>query len=375
MDQVQADSLRRVVREHREAQELSQEELGIRSGYGKGAGVSINRFENGLVLPRPDRLDRIARALGFTVEALLSEAQEEPGTSQPRKDLARGAELKSGEKTKDRAARIQREIDSRTSEVRVLVDGLVIASEAASRKFSVPRGLLASRIRGLPDEPIYPATTQQNPARAAERAVELLVASGAQSSARGKPIAGARLSPAADSVLRAVLSTGLTARRGFGGATIATTLVAAVAGGLIVGGLAAMTTRSQQAQRELKARLDDAERKLDRLRPGIEALKSLIPDATRMLDYVAVHAGHAFARYAAGLDSRGDGTAIEWAELTNEEHERFKLFAEIEVAQNALSGIDIEGLLWAPDAESRESMVAQTTGLISSCQAAIISRV
>ena len=326
MDQVQADSLRRVVREHREAQELSQEELGIRSGYGKGAGVSINRFENGLVLPRPDRLDRIARALGFTVEALLSEAQEEPGTSQPRKDLARGAELKSGEKTKDRAARIQREIDSRTSEVRVLVDGLVIASEAASRKFSVPRGLLASRIRGLPDEPIYPATTQQNPARAAERAVELLVASGAQSSARGEPIACARLSPAADSVLRAVLSTGLTARRGFGGATIATTLVAAVAGGLIVGGL-------------------------------------------------AVHAGHAFARYAAGLDSRGDGTAIEWAELTNEEHERFKLFAEIEVAQNALSGIDIEGLLWAPDAESRESMVAQTTGLISSCQTAIISRV
>src|SRR5215218_5947105 len=56
---------------------LTQAELGRRAGYGAGAGVAISRIESGQMRPGPDKLDRIANALGSTALQLERRAAQE----------------------------------------------------------------------------------------------------------------------------------------------------------------------------------------------------------------------------------------------------------------------------------------------------------
>src|SRR3954447_26509647 len=71
------EALGQVVKRLRREMGLTQEELGHAADYGKGAGVSISRLENGRLEPTPERFAAIARALGVGVEELEERAAEE----------------------------------------------------------------------------------------------------------------------------------------------------------------------------------------------------------------------------------------------------------------------------------------------------------
>ena len=65
------ETLGQVIRQHREAKGLTQEQLGIAAAYSHAsAGVSISRLEGGNLAPRADKLVAIAKALDVPWEAL-----------------------------------------------------------------------------------------------------------------------------------------------------------------------------------------------------------------------------------------------------------------------------------------------------------------
>jgi transcriptional regulator with XRE-family HTH domain len=70
-----APRLGQVVREHRLAAGLSQEELADRAGLHR---TYISLLERGLRNPSVDALSKIGRAIGAPASRLLAEAEEEP---------------------------------------------------------------------------------------------------------------------------------------------------------------------------------------------------------------------------------------------------------------------------------------------------------
>ena len=351
---------------------MSQAELGTRAGYGGGAAVSINRFENGLMLPGEERLRKIATALGLPLESLISSDATAPDVTP---NLPNVPARVTTETLKDRAARVQREINDQTNEVGQLITQFADASATVAVTFSGPRDELASRIRKLPEEPIFPPERRQHPAWTAESAVELLApADSALSSVPSVLRSDVWHRTIAESVSRAFLAAAFSSRTGRG-ADHVTNLVAATAAGIVVGGLGSLSARNKAQQREIAARLDHAEAKISRFRPGIEALRSIIPRAVELLEYVAVHGAHALSRYQSTLAHRESAEGINWGELSESEQQSFKMFAEIEVAKNAVAGIDLEGLLSAPDEESLRTNLSQINELISRCREVVESRV
>jgi transcriptional regulator with XRE-family HTH domain len=119
-----------VVRDGRTRRGLTQEELGRAAGYRTGAGVSISRVEAGLVRPGSERLAGLAEALGLT-EADL-EARAAALTTQKRAVPLIGggdggpppgvATSRGSDKPKDRALRVQREVDRRTTVITDLTE-------------------------------------------------------------------------------------------------------------------------------------------------------------------------------------------------------------------------------------------------------------
>src|SRR4051794_1465646 len=110
-------ALGQVIQKHRTARELTQEQLGKRAEYQAGAGVSISRVENGSTRVGPDRLAKIANALGVTPHALKAEAAEL--TEQLAAAPSRRPET---ETLEERARRITAEVDRRTTTVKELAE-------------------------------------------------------------------------------------------------------------------------------------------------------------------------------------------------------------------------------------------------------------
>jgi transcriptional regulator with XRE-family HTH domain len=377
MVDVGAAALGREVRRLREAAGLSQEELGAMADYGSGAGVSISRFENGQMLPRRPRLASIAAALGLTIEELERRASDTIERGASTLKPSGPSPSRKAERTKDRVARIQQEIDARAAVIRDLVDSYAAACARADEEFSGRYATLSSLIGELPDELLPPQAEGADRRIAAERAIELLAPLGSDqdSAEQNQPPADPRLKTVAAVISNAVMTAGMSTRARAGAGTFAVSLVAATAAYLTAGGLILMATRNKEQQRMLLANLDRAEDELARLGPGVEALKTALPRAIEVLSYVSVHGGHAIRRYESQLVHQPESRVVSWPAMSELERRRLVDFSDIAIAQAALSSIDLEAFLSTRDAAELTDRLAQTEQLVARCRAAVEARV
>ena len=104
-----------------------------------------------------------------------------------------------------------------------------------------------------------------------------------------------------------------------GGTAVLAGIVAAPALLLAVGGLLWMVKRNRKQQEEIKAKLDAAEAEITDSQKSFEAVVEILPRATAILDYTAVHAGHALKRWESRL-----APARDWGELSDEDRRRYQ---------------------------------------------------
>jgi hypothetical protein len=148
-------------------------------------------------------------------------------------------------------------------------------------------------------------------------------------------------------------------------------VLAAVAVGIAV---AALLDRQQSQRARLKkesaARLAAAEDDLARTQPNVDALANIIPRATELFEYVALHAAHAVTRWR---DQLGEGT-LEWDSLSPDQQRHYDDFVEIAAAHLAVATIDLQELAGSTG-ESLERAVALADQVLEQSCAAIRARV
>ena len=321
------DALGQVVRDLRERLGMPQEELGRKAGYRTGAGVSISRVESGLVRPTAERFAGIAIALGLTPEELEAQAAKQTGEDDLDTSSAGGRTAgaaggaSDGAKTppsskqlKARARKIQREIDERTTVITDLSEEFNKQHDRARDEFFMRFVEIAERVEGAPP----PDRTQledddvaAGDAVAAYRlesnaiSVRHLLAGGAGGAAAGAAVGSAAAygafvaaasfgtastgvaisglsGVAATNAALALLGGGTLAAGGAGvagGTIVLAGIVAAPALILGAGGLLWMAKRNRRQQQELAAKLDEAEAELAATKPGVVALKNILPRA------------------------------------------------------------------------------------------------
>lgn len=368
---------------------MAQEELGRTAGYGKGAGVSISRLESGLLRPTSKTFAGVAEALGLTPEEL--EAQAAKQTSKDRLDTSSTAEETNGatsgasdgaknppssKELKARAKEIQREVADRTAAITDLAEEFNKQHDRARDEFFMKFVEIAKRVEGapLPDPTqLEDDDTAGSDAVAAYRlesnaiGVQHLLAGGAGGAAAGAAVGGAAAygtfvaaasfgtastgmaisglsGVAATNATLALLGGGTLAAGGAGvagGTILLAGIVAAPAVILGAGGLLWMAKRNRRQQQELAVKLDEAEAELAATSPGVIALSNLLPRATKTLDYIATHAGHALTRWE---DQLGSGSRT-WDSLGQAGQRRYLDFTEIAAAQVTIVMMNVQGLV------------------------------
>lgn len=382
------EALGAVIRECREARSLTQTELGEQAGYRLGAAVSISRIESGRTRPGPEKFEGIARALGLS-HVRLERLAERRTTAH---DEAAGGEVKSvsDEGVKQRAQRIQQESERRTALITEVAEAFNAAHDRARDDFFMKFVDIAGQIDGaeapesadLLVEAADDADSAQNTAeyrlRFTSYGVAKALAGGAGAGAAGAAVGGAAAygtfmtavavgsastgtaiaglsGVAASNAALALLGGGTLAAGGAGvagGVALLAGIVAAPALVLTVGGLVWMVRRNRKQQQELIARLDEAEQKLDLTRAGFEACTDILPRATKTLDYVAVHAGHAVARWESRLAPR----PLEWNSMSDDDKRRYRDFIDVAASQLSVVTINVQELMTLP-AEKLEEQV------------------
>ena len=131
-----------------------------------------------------------------------------------------------------------------------------------------------------------------------------------------------------------------------------------------------MVKRTRKQQLELGEKLGVAEAELARSRPGIKALRNILPQATEALDYIATHAGHALIRWEADL---GEGPRT-WDSLGQDGQRRYQDFIDIAAAQLAIVTINAQGILTTSGSE-RDSLVQLADEVLTQAQAAVNAHV
>ncbi len=331
------EALGRVIREHREAKRppMTQDDLGDKAGYKSGAGVSISRIESGLTRPGPERLEGIALALGLSTAQLEAEAAKRTlEVAKDRREPRSGGAGKAAgdERIKDRVKRIQQEIERRTTLITALGDKFNEAHDRARDDFFMKFVEIADGINGVlpPDSTglhVDDADDAQAEAqyrhRFASYGVAHVLAGGAGGAFAGAAVGGAAAyvtfmgavsvgsastgaaiaglsGVAATNAALALLGGGTLAGGGAGvagGTAVLAGIVAAPALLLTVGGLVWMVRRNRKQQQELTVKLDAADEEIAATRGGFEAFADILPRATKTLDYIAVHGGHALTRW------------------------------------------------------------------------------
>lgn len=387
------EALGQVVKRLRREKGLTQEELGAAAEYGRGAGVSISRLENGRLEPT-DKFAGIARALGVSPEELRTRAAEETAAH-------RGA-AEDGERSHaDRIAAIVR-ASERRKQLAPELDTFDEARRRAEREFLVTFREQAARIVDAPthdEDHLAQDSEAEDDETKAEAAYQLQFTQYGVSKALAEPAVGnavggaaaylafteavalgaaplgatvPRLTGAAAALngLRAAMGVGRSTR--IGGSAGAVNLVAAVAAGAVVATILerqAAAKRNRKLQ-ESEAQLAAAEADIAANQANVEALLDIIPRATEILEYIAVHASHALTRWGIQV---GEG-AVHWKQLGEAEQRRYEDFVAVAAAQLAVATIDLE-----PLATSRERDFEQATALadqiLIQSQRAITARV
>lgn len=376
-----------VIRVLRNDRGLTQEELGVRAGYGKGAGVSVSRLEKGLLRPVPDRLAGIAFALGLTPTELESKASKRAaetvesgagGRLGAADGASAGAVPPSSKDLRERAKRVQREVEERTLIVTRLSETFNNQHDRARDQFFMRFVDVASRIDGAPQpEPTEPRDDDSTDVdavaayrlKSSSAGVAHVLAGGATGAAAGAAVGsaaayatfvatasfgtastGAAISGlsgvAATNATLALLGGGTLAAGGAGvsgGTMVLAGIIAAPTIILLAGGLFWIAKRNRKQQQEFAAKLDEAEAELAATRPGVEALEHVLPLGAEILDYIATHAGHALSRWESQL---GSGS-VAWGSLGEAEKQRYQDFIDIAAVQITLVTINVESLLAA----------------------------
>lgn len=358
------DALGQVVHDLRRKKGWTQEKLGREAGYQSGAGVSISRLENGRLKPTPERFEGIAKALGLFSDALAELVEE---TSRKAESSISGG----GVSTEQRAARIQRAVDGRTQLVTDLGQAFNDAHDRAKDDFLMRLVEITARVEGAPPpdatqfvgddttdgdeveaEVVYGieftrfgvaqalATTAGGVAVAASAAYPTFIAAVAGSAASAVAAIPGATSVAATNGFLTALRVGAAAERGSAGAGRTALLTRLALSALGTTPILMIQQRHRQQQRELTAKLDEAEAELAESQPNVEALGELMPEATEILEYIAVHAGHALNRWDA---QTGQGPC-EWQSLSGAGQQRYQDFVEIAAAQLAVAAMDFENL-------------------------------
>lgn len=409
------EALGQVVRDLRGAKKLTQDELGKKAGYRGGAGVSISRIEGGLLRPGGDRFAGLAAALELTpdeLEARVSRRTVEnvAVTSAATGVLASaawapvvgGATARGAERPKDRIKRIQQGIDERMRIITDLGEQFNKAHDRARDEFFMRFVEIAGRLEGAP--PPDPPQLEGDEVSDAEAAFQLKVTSygvehalagGAGATAVGRALGDgaygtfmeavsfgtASTGPAISGLSRVAatnathaLLRGKMLAAGRAGITARTTVQAGIGGAaaavVVAVGLMWMAKRNRRQEQELAAKLDESEAEINATQRGFDALQEILPQATKTLDYVAVHAGHALDRWEAQL---GAGTST-WGSLSQAEQQRYRDFIEIAAAQLAVATIDFQGLITTQDSD-RNRLIELTEHVLARSDSAVRARV
>lgn len=402
------EALGLVIRERRESKvpKLTQAELGAAAGYQSGASVSISRIESGQMRPGPDRLNDIARALGMSLAQLEQEAAKRTkeqggrrGTSPSGTAAGAGG---GGENLKDRAKRIQQEIERRTNLITEAGDAFNTAHDRARDEFFMKFVRIAGDITGAdhPDPSAFDenggADTQSDAAtriRLTSYGITHALAAGAGGAVAGAAVGGAAAygafvgavslgtastgtaiaglsGVAATNAALALLGGGTLAAGGAGvagGMALLAGIVAAPALLLGVGGLVWMMKRNRKQQQDFAAKLDEAEAQLADTQRGFEALvEDILPRATQTLDYIAVHAGHALKRWEGRLGT----PPLEWTSMSTDERQSYREFIGIAASQLAVVTINFESLMVSRGQDS-EILISSADDILDQAQSTV----
>lgn len=404
------EALGMVIREHREAKvpKTTQDDLGTRAGYKKGAGVSISRIESGLTRPGSDRFEDIAVALGLSTSQLEAAAAKRTlELAQERGGPRDGAGAASGEgRIKDRVKRIQQEVERRTGLITELGDAFNTAHDRARDDFFMKFVEIAQGINGA--TPPDPVDLQDDDAaddaqaqakyrlRSTSYGVGYALAGGAGGAVAGAAVGGAAayatfvaavsfgtastgaaiggLSGVAASNAALALLGGGTLAAGGAGVAGGLTLLAGIAAApvllLAVGGLVWMVKRNRKQQQQLMEQLNDADAEIAGSQRSFEALVDILRRAAETLEYVAVHGGHALTRWERRLAPR----PRDWDSMSPGETQCYKDFIEVSAAQLAVVSINVQDLM-ASRGEAREKLIEFADEVLTQAQSTIESRV
>jgi hypothetical protein len=323
---------------------MTQEQLGRDAGYRTGAGVAISRLEHGLLQPGPDRFAGIATALGLTpeeLEALASETVPDHAvggsTATGQTGAAAGsrsarAKAPPGQKELDARRRaIEHETGERARTLTDLSRAFNAAHDRARVEFFLKLVEIATRVEGAP------------PLDAARLGDEDATTSRADDGAPMPPpgVADRGPTPGVDRGVP-VRASGV-AR----GTVVLAGIAASPVAFLFAGGLAHLDKRNRTQRQTLAEQLGEAEAQLAATRPGVEALRALLPRAADTLDYIATHAGHALDRWEHQLGPGSDA----WGSLDRVDQQRYRDFMDVAEAQIAIANLRFEDLLITRDAD------------------------
>lgn len=376
MNDYNLEALGQVIRRHREALGLTQEELGKAANYSAAsAGVSISRLEGGNLAPKADKLVAIANKLGVTWDSLEADA------------ASRTPPAGSVESTIDRIRRAS----AQREELDNAREALLGAQERATAGFLEVLRDVAARIQGadLPRASISEIASASDDDVSAEAAyqikftrygVERALDKGDQLADLGHFAETVALGAAAAGAMLETTLPSATARKGFLAAMGLAARPRILPGGgvlaaVAVGVAVAAVLDHRQSQRarlkkESAARLAAAEDDLARTQPNVDALADVIPRATELFEYVALHAAHAVTRWH---DQLGFGL-LAWTSLGTDEQRRYDDFIEIAAAHLAVATIDLQELAESTD-ENLKRAVALADQILEQSREAITSRV
>lgn len=387
-EQSSSNALGEVIRSRREALELSQEQLGLDAGYGKGAGVSISRIESGMTTPSEPRFAGIALSLGVPPERLRDEAAAHASKSRrentapgsgPAGREARAGETKAPLTTKQRVQFVQQTVADRTQVLESAIDAFNNQHDLALERFVLRFADVAAQVIDAPqpappDE--APATQGDDPVAEATRRLEFArsgfaealfgapggIAGGAAAGGAtayatftaatmlGTASTGAAISGssgiAATKATLALLGGGSLAARGAGvagGTLVIAGIVAAPAAILGIGGVVWMVRRSRKKEEELRAHLDRAEAEIKDSAPSFDKLIEILKRATHLLRYIQIHGSHALSRWEAELPPR---PAV-WINLSEDQHRAYHGFINVAAGQIIVASINPSEIITA----------------------------
>lgn len=355
MNTTPGESLGPLVRRLREEKGWTQEQLGEMVGYESGAAISILRIEKQGVVPRPRRLDELAKHLGVQPEVLREAAGREGASDNGDGANDLGARLERLKQEEARRVALERDLarldDARE---RANTDFLLRLRTVAERMKGVQAQLPQGEMESEESEASYrirfaragvaQALSDSSSGGLGNTTLASAIAAGAHSSALLPGFAGSAM---ALSGLSAVLRIGQPASRiavGVGGPVV---LAAALISGVVA---SAMGAKSKLKRAELLAKLEHAEAEITDSNPSVDALEEVVPGATRLFDDIALYGARALSRW----ESKYGSAELDFRKLEPTEQAGYLALVDVAASQIAVETISLQDLatLRGPDLES-----------------------